>query len=229
MLQERKASDAPIDENLSYYSLTYGCKHGGRTHKSVSTGARPKQTNATSLLLCIILYKTYKIKCPAHISFLATKDGKCLEVIEVVDEHAHTLSEKCFQLLPRQRRLNEEETGEAKKLLALKANKKCIQGHFFNGEKRILLRDLHNLTTNMQAEKGKGSTLNFIASRVEESGGTMDILVDSDDVLTDLFYQDSGMKKAYENFPEIVFVDAIHKTNDKPMPLYVVLVEDSIW
>ncbi|KAH7946190.1 hypothetical protein HPB49_021236 [Dermacentor silvarum] len=44
MLQERKASDAPIDENLSYYSLTYGCKHGGRTHKSVSTGARPKQT-----------------------------------------------------------------------------------------------------------------------------------------------------------------------------------------
>ncbi|XP_070385958.1 uncharacterized protein [Dermacentor albipictus] len=30
-----------------------------------------------------------------------------------------------------------------------------------------------------------------------------------------------------QTFPEIVFVDAIHKTNDKRMPLYVVLVEDS--
>ncbi|XP_075556315.1 uncharacterized protein LOC142588445 [Dermacentor variabilis] len=202
----KKGITRPIDENLTYYSLTYSCKHGGRTHKSVSTGARPKQT-------------TYKINCPAHISFLATKDGKCLEVIEVVDQHTHTLSEKCFQHLPRQRRLNEEETGEAKKLLALKANKKCIQGHFFNGGKRILLRDLHNLTTKMQAEKVKGSTLDFIASRVQESGGTMDMLVDGDDVLIGLFYQDSDMKKAYENFPEIVFVDAIHKTNDKRMPL----------
>ncbi|XP_049513484.1 uncharacterized protein LOC125940877 [Dermacentor silvarum] len=150
-----------------------------------------------------ILYRTYNINCPAHISFLATKYGKCLEVIEVVDEHTHTLSEKCCQHLPRQRRLNEEETGEVKKLLALKAIKKCLQGHFFNRWKRILLRGLHNLTTKMQAEKVKGSTLNFIASRVQESGGTMDILVDSDSVLTGLSYQDSDMKKAYENFPDI--------------------------
>ncbi|KAH7972353.1 hypothetical protein HPB52_011186 [Rhipicephalus sanguineus] len=80
----------------------------------------------------------------------------------------------------------------------------------------------------MQAEKVKGSTLDCIASsRARESGGTMDMLVDSDDALIGLFYQDREMKKAHENFPEIVFVNAIHKKNDKRMPLYVVLVEDS--
>lgn len=79
----------------------------------------------------------------------------------------------------------------------------------------------------MKADTVKGSMLGSIASWVQESGGTMDILVDSDDVLVGLFYQDSDMKRAYENFPEIVFVDAIHKTNDKRMPLYAVLVEDS--
>ncbi|CAN7982721.1 unnamed protein product [Ixodes pacificus] len=210
----KKGIARPIDEKLAYYSLTYSCKHGGRAHKSESTGARSKQT-------------TYKIDCPAHISFLATKDGKCLEATEVVDEHNHALSEKCYQHLPRQRRLNEEEKDEAKKLLALKANKKCVQGYFFSGGKKVLLRDLHNLTTSMKADSVKGSTLDSIASRVQESGGTMDILVDSDDVLVGLFYQDSDMKRAYENFPEVVFVDAIRKTNDKRMPLYVVLVEDS--
>lgn len=71
------------------------------------------------------------------------------------------------------------------------------------------------------------STLDYIASHVHEPGGTMDMPVDSDDVPIGLFYQDSEMKKAYENFPEIVFVNAIHKTNDKRMPLYVVLIEDS--
>lgn len=45
--------------------------------------------------LSSVLYRTYKIDCPAHISFLATKDGKCLEATEVVDEHNHTLSEVC--------------------------------------------------------------------------------------------------------------------------------------
>ncbi|XP_070389493.1 uncharacterized protein [Dermacentor albipictus] len=37
--------------------------------------------------------RTYKINCPAHISFLATKDEKCLEVIEVVYKHTDMLSE----------------------------------------------------------------------------------------------------------------------------------------
>lgn len=115
--------------------------------------------------------------------------------------------QKWYQHLPRQRRLNEEEKDEAKKVLALKANKKCVQGYFFSGGKKVLLRDLHNLTT-MKEDSVKGSMLDSTASRVQESGGTMDILVDSDDVLVGLFYQDSDMKRANENFPEVVFVDA---------------------
>ncbi|KAH7974267.1 hypothetical protein HPB49_013516 [Dermacentor silvarum] len=44
----KKGIRHPIDENLTYYSLTYSCKLGGRTHKSVSTGARTKETSVAS-------------------------------------------------------------------------------------------------------------------------------------------------------------------------------------
>lgn len=49
--------------------------------------------------------------------------------------------------------------------------------------------------------------------REQRCGAVSDILADSDEVLAGLFYQGSDMKRVYENFPEVVFVDAIHKTN----------------
>ncbi|KAL1436291.1 hypothetical protein MTO96_049804 [Rhipicephalus appendiculatus] len=42
----KKGIARPIVDSLSYYSLTYSCKHGGRPHQSKSTGARPKQTRS---------------------------------------------------------------------------------------------------------------------------------------------------------------------------------------
>lgn len=71
-------------------------------------------------------------------------------------------------------------------------------------------------------------TLESIAAIAKQAGGTFDILArEEDNELVGLFYQDEDMKNAFKNYPEIVFVDAIHKTNDRRLPLYFICVEDS--
>lgn len=47
-----------------------------------------------------------------------------------------------------------------------------------------------------------------------------------DNIMSGIFYQDEEMKRMYNYFPELLFVDATYKLNDLRMPLYVFLVED---
>lgn len=43
-----------------------------------------------------------------------------------------------------------------------------------------------------------------------------------------LFFQDQSMKMNFENFPEILFIDATYKVNELRIPAYIFLVEDSL-
>ena len=56
----------------------------------------------------------------------------------------------------------------------------------------------------------------------------MDIVVTEDNVMDGIFYQDAEMKRMFDRFPELLFVDATYKLNDLRMPLdlYIFLVED---
>ena len=50
--------------------------------------------------------------------------------------------------------------------------------------------------------------------------------VNSDNVLSGIYFQDAYMIENYKGFPEMLFIDATHKLNELRMPLYVLLVED---
>lgn len=57
-------------------------------------------------------------------------------------------------------------------------------------------------------------------------GATVKLLIDEQKVLNALYFQDDCMKNVYRRFPEIIFVDSTHKTNNLGMPLYLIVVED---
>lgn len=93
----------------------------------------------------------------------------------------------------------------------------------------MLLRDLRNGQAAAVASREifASGTLESIAAIAKQAGGTLDILArDEDNQLVGLFYQDEDMRNGFKNYPEIVFVDAIYKTNDRRLPLYFICVED---
>ena len=47
-----------------------------------------------------------------------------------------------------------------------------------------------------------------------------------ENVINGIFFQDEEMRRMYDRFPEMLFVDAMYKLNDLRMPLYLFLVED---
>ena len=57
-------------------------------------------------------------------------------------------------------------------------------------------------------------------------GAVVEVTVNSENVLSGIYFQDGLMKEIYQQYPEILFVDATHKLNELRMPLYVLLVED---
>ena len=57
-------------------------------------------------------------------------------------------------------------------------------------------------------------------------GSVVEVTVTDDGVMNGIFFQDEEMKRMYDSFPEIMFVDATYKLNDLHMPLYIFLVEE---
>ena len=55
------------------------------------------------------------------------------------------------------------------------------------------------------------------------------IVFDDDSNFNGLFYQDQDLKKIFETFPEMLFVDEVCKFNEYRMSLYSTLVADEIW
>ena len=54
----------------------------------------------------------------------------------------------------------------------------------------------------------------------------MEVLVDDSSQLQGIFYQDTLMKEAYSQYPDLLFLDATYKLNDRRMPLFIFLGED---
>lgn len=52
------------------------------------------------------------------------------------------------------------------------------------------------------------------------------MVTSEDNTLLGIFYQDHEMQKVYDAYPDIFFLDAIYKVDDRRIPFYVILVED---
>ena len=54
----------------------------------------------------------------------------------------------------------------------------------------------------------------------------MHVIASEDNVVLGLLYQDQEMKSLFRAFPEVLFVDATYRTNNRQMALYLLVVED---
>ncbi|XP_037269581.1 uncharacterized protein LOC119161287 [Rhipicephalus microplus] len=220
----KKGLKRPIKEELVYSEIIFSCANGGRKYTSKSTGARPNQ-------------RTFKIGCTARIKVVASADGNFLEVKLLDDVHNHPVSEACFRQLPKQRRLAADDLLETKKLQTFESDDEAIQKFLLRTGKVVLLRDLRNLgftgSFHLKNQLGQGKdcqqqsdALDALVLEVQGAGGAFDVLATEENTLVGFFYQDRFMREAYQNYPEVVFVDVVYKTQGKG-PLLILAVEDS--
>ena len=107
----------------------------------------------------------------------------------------------------------------------------------------MTLRDLTNLVTKMSP---KPTMLTEILDGLNENASMLytirmcigcaaltinlyldiEIIADEDCALKAIYYQDEVMKKKFDQFPELVLVDATYKLNDMRMPVFLQLVID---
>ena len=134
-----------------------------------------------------------------------------------------------FELLPSQRKLDKETKKKAKEMLDVKANKKMVQQYLTEETgKVLLLKDVHNLQAREDRQKIKPQEeLQQLCSWLDEREDLyVQYVTDENQQIQGIYMQDKTMYKIFDAFPEVILVDATHKTNDVRMPLYLILVVD---
>ena len=66
----------------------------------------------------------------------------------------------------------------------------------------------------------------FYTSMFLLAGACVDVIVDNDNVLQGIFFQDHEMRQCFSSYPDLVCVDATYKLIELRFPLYIMLVED---
>ena len=90
------------------------------------------------------------------------------------------------------------------------------------------MKDIHNIgtaTLAMDSKKNKDASEMDKGLKDHYPSLETSYLVE-EHVMTGIFLQDSEMKNTFERYPEVILLDATHKTNNLQMPLYVMLAID---
>lgn len=130
-----------------------------------------------------------------------------------------------FKQLPKQRKLAEEDKQKVQMLMKLKVNKKLLQADMVQKTGNVvLLKDLSNIYTS-----SRNSDLGFdqiVKILTEKFNCTVDVTTENQKFMG-LFFQDEQMKKSFDLFPEILFIDGTYKLLNIRCPVYILVVENS--
>lgn len=176
----------------------------------------------------VFVCRTFKQDCGFNIYLAASKDGAHLEIRSLLLEHNnHTVSEHLFRHLPQQRRLPPDLQTKAASMLQLRANKKLLREQLeVQSNKAVTLRDLSNLA----ARKKQGCSRNDLEATVKllqnKYASTVRLLTGENNELRAIFFQDDAMRRSFEDYPEIIFIDATYKLLETRMSCFLMLVED---
>ena len=148
---------------------------------------------------------------------------------DICDEHNHDVSKTFYNHLPSQRKLHDDDKVKAREMLSVKANKKMVQHHLAETTgKVVLLKDINNINTGIRPKLDSALEMRNLSSWLDSSTDLfVQYVTDTANEVQGIFIQNKTMKKMFEQYPEVILVDATHKTNDLRMPLYLMLVIDS--
>lgn len=152
------------------------------------------------------------------------KQGGYLQLSKSSTDHNHPVSKKAFQMNIRQRRLNDDEKKKAGHLMAMQVNKKILQQTLQEETgKMVQLKDLANIE-----QKLKGPSISFeqVIHKLQDKYGCSVNVLEENNVLQGIFFQDEIMKEMYSHFPEILFIDGTYKLLNIRFVCYIFLVED---
>lgn len=208
------AKDKP---EIKYYYIKYSCVHGGQEFRQKKSNPSLKnQRNHEG---------TYKQGCKAAITVGLSSNAELI-VKNIVSEHNHEIpTEEMFKYLPKQRKLSNEDKNSAIRLLKLKVNKKLLQAHLVKQTgKAVFLKDLSNLQTCLS--NTDNSIKEIIDLLMNKYNCTVDVHSE-DNKLRGLFFQDDDMRKSFDLFPEVLFMDGTYKLLNIRAPVYILCVENS--
>ena len=106
------------------------------------------------------------------------------------------------------------------------ANKKKVQ-HLLHGDgKHVKIEDLHNIMSKQSINSNQYEDI--IKLLKSYSNVDYSVLTNNDkSECRGIYIQTDDMKKKFDAFPEIVFLDSTYKLNKCNMPLYVLICMDS--
>ena len=201
-----------INPELEYYSLLFACKFAGKSRKKAN---RQKET------------KSFRQSCPFQICLSASEDGNALEVTHMKLSHNHEVSKQLYQSLPRQRSLPFELVEEVKSAIKLKANNKLLTQKIEQETgKMVTLKDLSSIKYKSKLSLNKNDIESIVEFLQRQETSTVDVMVDNENNIKALLYQDLYMKNMFDKYPEMILVDATFKLLDLRLPVYLLLVID---
>ncbi|PAA92061.1 hypothetical protein BOX15_Mlig017792g2, partial [Macrostomum lignano] len=169
--------------------------------------------------------------CPLRIRLSASSCGQFLVVRTANLQHNHPVLKEVFANLPPQRRLDEQEKEAVTQMIKLGCNKKLIQAHLIKQGKRVILQDLHNLQSrsNQSAQSESSEVEEVINLLSSQPGADVRIFTSTSgeqQIVEAISFQNGSMKSMFNQFPEVLFIDATYKLNNLRMPVFLVVIED---
>ncbi|KAK5648135.1 hypothetical protein RI129_003027 [Pyrocoelia pectoralis] len=213
----KTVQDKELD--LKYYYIKYACIHGGQPF-------RPKNKQS-SIKNCRNHDGTYKQDCNASIT-VGLKD-RMLVIKNILNNHNHEIpTSEIFRQLPKQRRLSNDNKSNVKKLMRLKVNKKLLQAHLIQQTgNSILLKDLSNIYMSHSSDDISNNNIQKIVGMLTNKYYCTVDVHSEDNKLRGMFFQDENMRKSFDLFPEILFMDGTYKLINIRCPVYVLCIENS--
>lgn len=190
---------------LKYYGIKYSCQRGGQKFRPKKTSYKAKRRHEGTL----------KQQCKAEIKLGLTTDGQSLIVKSICYEHNHPIpSKEIFLNLPRQRRFNNEAKITAITMMKLKANKKLLLAETYEKNERI------STTSKLDT-----SDIEDIVTQLKEKYKCTVHVQMKENTFRNMFFQNERMRKSFELFPEVLFLDVSYKLLN--VSVYILAIENS--
>ena len=215
---QKRLAQNMLNPALKYNELKFACHHGGNYRKRATN----KDLRETT---------TSKKGCPFVIHFKTREDGQQLVLKNWISDHNHEITEEIFTHHHRTRKLDKETEKEVQEMLRVDPDRRLVR-HVFaeKTSKEIRMKDAHNIASRMRAPVT--TSTNAVQNLCEWAEAKypslyMELAVDPEDsTVCGIFMQDPQMVSAFDRFPEVILMDATHKTNQQDMPLYTLLCID---
>lgn len=178
------------------------------------------------LLLFHLFFRTLKNGCSFFLEYKLSNDGKHLELIKKDLCHNHPVNELLYKMHYLERRLPEDVAKRAGELLNMHVNKKLLQSKLVEETgKTIFLKDLSNLSAKYKSET-PSETFQKTVERLKNDYRCSVSILEENNILSAIFFQDEYMVASFNAFPDILFFDGTYKLLDIRFTCFIFLIED---